>query len=177
MHKQTNTGFTLIELLVVVLIVGILAAVALPQYTTAVEKSRSAEALTLMDAISNSAQRHRLQKDEWPSTNGFAYLDVEIPKIDSTHYGGKNFNVMMGPIDRTSGNQFVIVAERRDLSAAQGKYALKTILTEEEDGTITSVRKCGTNASTTSENNDLASADSPSTKYCSAITGNKNNNF
>ncbi len=175
MHKQNNSGFTLIELLVVVLIVGILSAVALPQYTTAVEKSRSAEALTLMDAISNAAQRHRLQKDEWPSS--FAYLDVEVPKVADNDYGGKNFKVKMGPLNGASGSKFVIVAERRDLSAAQGKYTLKTILTEGDDGTVTSVRKCGTNTSTTTEDNALGSSDSASTKYCSAITGNKNNNF
>ncbi len=51
-------GFTLIELLVVVLIIGILASVALPQYEVVVEKSRATEALVNAKAILDAMQRH-----------------------------------------------------------------------------------------------------------------------
>ena len=70
-------GFTLIELLVVVLIIGILAAVALPQYQKAVERSRAAQALTLLKSISQAAQTYHLANGVWPTK--FEELDVEIP--------------------------------------------------------------------------------------------------
>ena len=56
--KKTKGGFTLIELLVVVLIIGILAAIAVPQYFKVVEKGKAAEALTTLDSIRGAEERY-----------------------------------------------------------------------------------------------------------------------
>ena len=62
-------AFTLIELLVVVLIIGILAAVALPQYNKAVEKSRVTEALQAVHTIEKNIDLFLLENGGLPKNS------------------------------------------------------------------------------------------------------------
>ena len=150
-----NKGFTLIELLVVVLIIGILSAVALPQYNTAVERSRATEALTQMSALRSSLERYHSQHENWPTANAFNKLDVDIPTNSDCDagYGGKNFCLSFT-------NEGVITATRtRD----NHSYQLYTTISSASNGTYTSVRTC-----TPVANNDEEAQD-----FCNAIAGSK----
>ena len=74
--KYNQIGFTLIELLVVVLIIGILAAVALPQYQKAVIKARAIEAITTLKAITDAQEVYFLANNTY--TNNIEDLDITV---------------------------------------------------------------------------------------------------
>ena len=94
-------GFTLIELLVVVLIIGILAAMALPQYFKAVERSRMAEAVTLIDSVAKAQRRKFMQTNNY--ARRFEGLDVSPKGATGNVYYTKG-----DPRTGEGGNGFVI---------------------------------------------------------------------
>ncbi len=77
-----KAGFTLLELLVVVLIIGILAAIALPQYKRSIAKARAMEAIINLKAISEAQKRYMLLYGVY--TTNLNDLDITIQ--DSNYY-------------------------------------------------------------------------------------------
>lgn len=88
-NYKKSSGFTLIELLVVVLIIGILAAVAVPQYQKAIDKSRLMTLIPLVKAVADAKSAHYMATGEWART--FDVLSVSLPPqchiYDQDYYG------------------------------------------------------------------------------------------
>ena len=74
---KMDRGFTLIELLVVVLIIGILASIALPQYQKAVEKSKATQALTVLKSLVQAQKTYFMANGAY--AKHFDELSVELP--------------------------------------------------------------------------------------------------
>ena len=84
---KNKKGFTLIELLIVVLIIGVLAAVALPQYQKAVERSRATQLVMASRAISDAQTAYYLANGVYAEKNDELAVSFPLRGKDSYTFG------------------------------------------------------------------------------------------
>ena len=101
--KNNEHGFTLIEVMVVIIMIGILAAIAIPIYTNYVYRARTSEAVTYMGAIRTFMIERRNATGDWPTTlevnnefnnfNDLYYFNVPV----ITRMNSDRVNIVMTP--------------------------------------------------------------------------------
>lgn len=143
---MNKKGFTLIELLVVVLIIGILAAVALPQYFKAVEKSRATEALSVLGTIAAAQERFRLASSDNQYTQSFQNFDVSFTNYNTAGSAAdatgdtlstRNFSIVLGDTS--------VTATRGGSSASTaGESGAYSLTKEYRSGRVTCADPAGT---------------------------------
>ena len=74
--KRTRKGFTLVELAVVVVIIGVLAAFAVPRFLASVERSKAAEAFNYLSAVQSAQERYHARQGVYATD--LATLDIKL---------------------------------------------------------------------------------------------------
>ena len=134
MLRTNKKGFTLLEVIVVIIILGVLAALALPRLFSNIEFSRSAEALNSIGAVRQSVERcATMSGDVYTNCNTFSpggNLDLNDPAAEP----GAHFAYVVTP-GAAAGN-YTVTATRNAVDTGDGTSTV-TLTVSRTAGTIT----------------------------------------
>ena len=133
MHKSKRSGFTLVELAVVVVIIGVLAAFAVPRFLASVERSKAAEAFNYLSSVQAAQERFHARQ----GTYADKVTDLDI-KLTTPKY----FSVGTVAAGKTGSLQdsWTLTVTRTGASAGYGEYTV-TFCEEGYDGENSTIKE------------------------------------
>lgn len=103
-QARTSRGFTMIELMIVVIVMGVLAAVALPTFLESIRKGRRSEAFAAIATVQQAQERWRSNNPQYASSVGS--LVIASP----TRPGGY-YSLAVSPVAGSEGVSYTVTAE------------------------------------------------------------------
>jgi len=117
---RTNKGLTLIELLVVVIIVGILAAIAIPVYTNYMVRARRVDAKTALEQVRAAQEMWRAEKGSYSVDQAELQNTMGAPVASINNYYDWNFTVL-------NANSFTARAQALGSQATDGDLFINNL--------------------------------------------------
>jgi type IV pilus assembly protein PilA len=150
LKKKENEGFTLIELLVVIIIIGILSAIALPNFLNQTAKAKQSEAKQNVGVVNRTQTAYRAENAAFAST--FDNLAIGTLTGSGTSATTTNYSYTLA----ASTDSTTIVAQARDTSLKGYSGGTNRYTNNASQSVMTSV---------------MCEATTPGTTFSSAPTG------
>jgi len=141
MLRRNQAGFTLVELMIVVIIVGILAAVAIPMYQGATERAKASEAVAALGTIRGAMRVYYAEHGTYVNANftdGDQVTNGSVLDVSDTDLLGRYFSTDCYTFNGdAAANAYSIECDGSASTAAYGSEVATIVRYIDQNGTIT----------------------------------------
>ena len=130
LRAATSRGFTLVELAVVIIIIGVLAAFAVPRFLDSVERSKAAESFNYLSAVRAAQERYQVQQGTY--ADAVDDLDIQMPAPKYFTVGAAIAAGSTGELE----NSWTLTLTREGASSGYGPYTV--VFTDQGFDSVTS---------------------------------------